>query len=150
MIKGFEDIYFVKKLYFDCSRTIIDYLYRSYINLADRRQLTQMCEKLTATNKNYISLSDNIGRSFTLLCNMAGEKYSHKSDIFFYKDDFSSSDKLMGLYISAEDRFIMLAEDGIDISAYYYHCGTMKYPVEKYLSMAESYFEKSEYIAKKR
>ncbi len=150
MIKGFEDIYFVKKLYFDCGRTIIDYLYRSYLNLSDRGRLEQICEKLTTSDRKYISIYDTTGRSFTLLCNMAGEKYSHKSDIFFYKDDFSSADKLMGLYISAENRFIILAKEGMDISTYYYHFITMKYPVEKYLSMAESYFEKSEYIAKKQ
>lgn len=150
MIECFEEMYFVKKLYFDCGRTVIDYIYGNHINLADRQKLAQMCEKLTAASKNYIRIHDNTGRAFTLLCSRISEKHHHKSNIFFYNDDVSSVGKLMGIYISTKDQFIMLTKDGIDISAYYYHSNTMKCPVKKYLSLAESYFEKSEYIAKKR
>ena len=147
VIKGFEDVYFVEKLYFDCGMAIIDYLYSSYTNLADRQKLMQLCEKLTESNKRYIGIYDNIGRSFTLLCNMIAKRYNHKSVIFLYRDDISSTDKLMGVYISKKNLLIALDKSGINISTYYYHSATI-YQVEKYLTMAESYFEKSEYIAK--
>ena len=78
---------------------------------------------------------------------MIAKRYNHKSVIFLYRDDISSTDKLMGVYISKKNLLIALDKSGINISTYYYHSATI-YQVEKYLTMAESYFEKSEYIAK--
>ena len=151
-----EKAYYIKKLYADAGRRLLQDNYEYYYNTVNMNKAVSVRQRLICMAPGGLCavLADNAGCCENIIMEKIHAAFSDNDTVFLYEDDCIEN-KIMAVFAYNSRFFVFSGRYGVhrrlfsvNLNSCYSIKNRRKYSPEQYVTMAGHYFEKSEYIDK--
>ena len=156
MNRTMEYLYYIKMVYLNAGRALMKENYSYYANLVNKQRINLICENIYKKDCDfYLSFRDTAGCAAQQIMRSVAGYYKDKSNIFIITDCYGCDDSIKGIFVADMDIYLFcdneykfINTENISLHRCYYRQDMSRHSAKKLYSMADSYFEKSKYIAK--